>query len=237
MPIKSLESPVRLFWDIDGTLLLTNGAAAIPFAKAVSEYAGKVIEIDRKKLSGYTDYEIVKFLLNSVDIDVTFSKITQILGVYSKELPASLKGSSTGVLGNIKEILSKIKSTQNFELAVGTGNFYEGAKIKLSHVGLLDFFEDKYIFCATETSWSRDLVIKRAEQSLTRNQIGIVIGDSPKDIISAQNAGLPVIAVATGSHSSVELLEFNPDCLLDKNWTYEELLNKVNEIVEIKYLL
>jgi hypothetical protein len=50
MPIAALEHPIRLFWDIDGTLLLTHGAAARPFAKAVSEYAGKVIEIDRKNL-------------------------------------------------------------------------------------------------------------------------------------------------------------------------------------------
>lgn len=231
MPIAALEHPIRLFWDIDGTLLLTHGAAARPFAKAVSEYAGKVIEIDRKKLSGYTDYEIVQVLLNSVDIEVSFSEITQILDAYTNELLTNLKGSSTSAVGNIKEILTKIKSVQNFELAIGTGNLYTGAKIKLSHVGLWDFFENKYIFCATESRWNRDLVIKGAKQSLARNQVGIIIGDSPKDIISAHNAGLAVIAVATGSHSSAELLDFNPDCLLDKDWNYEELLNKINEIV------
>ena len=35
-----LLKEVKLFWDIDGTLLRTNGAAALPFAKAVSEFAG-----------------------------------------------------------------------------------------------------------------------------------------------------------------------------------------------------
>ena len=231
MPIESLEHPIRLFWDIDGTLLLTHGAAAIPFTKAVSEYAGKVIEIDRKKLSGYTDYEIVQVLLNSVDIEVRFSDITQILDAYTNELLTSLKGSSTSVVGSIKDILTKIKGANNFELAIGTGNLYAGAKIKLSYVGLWDFFEDKHIFCATESRWNRDLVIKGAKQSLARNQVGIIIGDSPKDIISAHNAGLAVIAVATGSHSYAELLNFNPDCLLDKDWTYEELLNKIEEIL------
>jgi phosphoglycolate phosphatase-like HAD superfamily hydrolase len=232
MPIKPLDSPVRLFWDIDGTLLLTHGAAAIPFAKAVSKYAGKVIEIDRKKMSGYTDYEIVKVLLNSVAIEVSFSEITQILSVYTKELPASLQGSSTGAVGNIKEIMTKIKNTQKFELAIGTGNIYAGAKIKLSHVGLWDFFEEKHVFCATEDRWSRDLVIKGAKQSLIRNQVGIVIGDSPKDIVSAKKAGLAVISVATGSHSLVELSELNPDCLLNREWTYEDLINSINKILE-----
>jgi phosphoglycolate phosphatase-like HAD superfamily hydrolase len=232
MPKAALKHPIRLFWDIDGTLLRTHGAAATPFAKAVSEYAGKVIEIDRKKLSGYTDYEIVQILLNSEDIEASFSEITQILNAYANNLPTSLKGSSTSIVGNTKEILTKIKSVQNFELAIGTGNFYTGAKIKLSHVGLLNFFEDKYIFCATESKWSRNLIIEGAKQSLARNQVGIIIGDSPKDIISAQNAGLAVIAVATGSHSFAELLDFNPDCLLDKDWTHKDLLNKIHEILE-----
>ena len=33
----------KLFWDIDGTLLRTNGAAAKPFALAASELIGKEI--------------------------------------------------------------------------------------------------------------------------------------------------------------------------------------------------
>jgi phosphoglycolate phosphatase-like HAD superfamily hydrolase len=40
----------KLIWDIDGTLLRTNGAAAIPFAEAVSEFAGIPVFIDRKRL-------------------------------------------------------------------------------------------------------------------------------------------------------------------------------------------
>jgi phosphoglycolate phosphatase-like HAD superfamily hydrolase len=232
MSVKGLKHPIRLFWDIDGTLLLTHGAAAIPFTRAVSDYAGKIIEIDRKKLSGHTDYEIVKILLNSIGIEASFKQIKKILKAYTNELPTSLEGSSTGVIGNIKEIFTRLKITQSFELAIGTGNFYTGAKIKLNYVGLLDFFEDKYIFCATENNWSRDLVIMEAKESLAKNQVGIVIGDSPKDIISAKNAGLTVIAVSTGNHTSAELLDFNPNCLLDKDWTYEDLLDKIHEIVK-----
>ena len=38
---------IKLFWDIDGTLLRTNGAAAIPFADAV-----KILPELRSKLIG-----------------------------------------------------------------------------------------------------------------------------------------------------------------------------------------
>ena len=54
----------KLFWDIDGTLLRTNGAAAEPYAFAASKLIGKEIIIDRKQMSGLTDYEIAKNYLN-----------------------------------------------------------------------------------------------------------------------------------------------------------------------------
>ena len=55
--MKSLVK-TKLIWDIDGTLLKTNGAAAIPFAKAVSDFAGVNVKIDRKNLSGFTDMKL-----------------------------------------------------------------------------------------------------------------------------------------------------------------------------------
>ncbi len=53
----------KIFWDIDGTLLQTHGAAAVPFANAVSKIGGQEVQIERKKFSGFTDYEIAQYLL------------------------------------------------------------------------------------------------------------------------------------------------------------------------------
>ena len=58
---------IKIFWDIDGTLLQTHGAAALPFANAVSKFAGQEVKIERKKLSGFTDYEIAQYLLKSIN--------------------------------------------------------------------------------------------------------------------------------------------------------------------------
>ncbi|MCK5795137.1 MAG: HAD hydrolase-like protein, partial [Anaerolineales bacterium] len=43
----------------------------------------------------------------------------------------------------------------------------------------------------------------------------IVIGDTPRDIIHAKEAGASVIAVATGFHSRETLSEFGPDLVLE----------------------
>jgi len=81
----------KLIWDIDGTLLRTNGAAAIPFSKAVSDFAGVNVEIDRKYLSGFTDYEIAMHLLDSHNVSFKMRHITQILNEYVQNLPQSLE--------------------------------------------------------------------------------------------------------------------------------------------------
>jgi phosphoglycolate phosphatase-like HAD superfamily hydrolase len=225
-----LLKKVKLFWDIDGTLLRTNGAAAFPFAKAVSEYAGAEVIIDRKKLSGFTDYEIALSLLSSIGITTSLGNITLILESYAEKLPTSLNHGVVEKIGQIEQVLESILEIPEIEIAVGTGNFLPGAKIKLNHVGLINYFNDDNLFCASENYWSRDLIISNAKNSLSSDQIGIVIGDSPKDILSAKACGLKNIAVTTGSHSHAELSEFKPDLILQGEWLVEDLIFGINSL-------
>ena len=232
---KTLSNPsLKIFWDIDGTLLNTNGAAAIPFAAAVSRFAQQDVRIERKKLSGFTDYEIAQYLLESKGTKASFREITQILMDYSSHLPNFLQGSDAKIIGCVKESLTILSKLPNIELAIGTGNFLQGAKIKLEYVRLLQYFDQDNLFCSTENHWSRDLVISNAKKSLRKDQIGIVIGDSARDILSARNSDLIVIAVATGSHSSSELLELSPDYILESNWNHHELFNAIENILKIE---
>ena len=223
---------VKLFWDIDGTLLRTNGAAAIPFATAVSEYAGVEVIIDRKKLSGFTDYEIAISLLGSVGITANLKDITLILQNYAEKLPAALNSGVVKKIGNIERVLEILLKIPKIELAVGTGNFLPGAKIKLNHVGLMNYFDDTNLFCASENHWSRDLIINDAKNSLATDQIGIVIGDSPKDILSAKASGLKSIAVATGAHSSAELAKYVPNLILHDDWQVNDLIDGINNLIQ-----
>jgi phosphoglycolate phosphatase-like HAD superfamily hydrolase len=225
-----LFKKVKLFWDIDGTLLRTNGAAAFPFAKAVSEYAGVEVIIDRKKLSGFTDYEIAISLLSYIGITTSLKNITLILNSYAEKLPVSLNNGLVEKIHLIESVLNTLLKISGMELAVGTGNFLPGAKIKLNHVGLINYFNDDNLFCASENYWSRDLVISNAKNSLFSDQIGIVIGDSPKDILSAKACGLKNIAVTTGSHSHAELSKYKPDLILQGEWLVKDLICEINSL-------
>jgi phosphoglycolate phosphatase-like HAD superfamily hydrolase len=164
-------------------------------------------------------------------MQTSFDNITQILNEYSLLLPDSLLESKTEVIGEVKETLIMISKSPKIELAIGTGNCLNGALFKLKHLDLLQYFDKSNIFCATEKYWNRNLVIQNAKNSLLKNQVGIVIGDSPRDILSAKNSGLFVIATATGVHSAVELLDMNPDYLLDKDWTSDDLFKVLERII------
>jgi len=220
----------KLIWDIDGTLLRTNGAAAIPFAEAVSEYAGLPVYIDRKSLSGFTDYEIAMHLLQLHGIPFEIKDITQILTKYVQNLPASLNKVGVDLINNVNQVLEKLTHFPNMELLIGTGNCLEGARTKLQHVGLDRFFPDRNLYYSTENLWNRDLVIQNVASSLLPNEVGIVIGDSPRDISSAKNAGLGVIAVSTGAHSCRELESHQPTAILKKTWGYSDLINIIENL-------
>ena len=220
----------KLFWDIDGTLLRTNGAAAKPFAFAASELIGKEIIIDRKQMSGLTDYEIAKKLLESSNKKIDLKKISRMLDVYCELLPESLKVGNVEKVGKINETLEMLSGIKTIKISLGTGNCLSGLNVKLSHVELLHFFDLDDIFYASEINWSRELIMEQAFKSLDLNQVGIVIGDSPRDIEVAKKSNLKVVAVTSGAHTKNELIVHGPDAILDSNWGLNELLNVLNNI-------
>jgi len=231
-PIQSL----KIFWDIDGTLLNTKGAAAEVFASTVSKFAGQNVKINRKDLSGYTDYEIAESLLESIGIKASIEDIKHILNEYVTNLPKCLEARNTEIIGCVRETLDKLSQLSCIELAIGTGNCQAGAKAKLEFVNLINYFNHKNIFCATEFIWNRDLVLKKANESLEINQTGVVVGDSVKDILSAKRYDLPIISVATGVHSVSDLIKHNPDCILESNWNYKEFCVAIQDILSTRSL-
>ena len=220
----------KLFWDIDGTLLRTNGAAAKPFALAASELIGKEVVIDRKQMSGLTDYEIAKKLLESSNKKIDLKKISRMLDAYCELLPQSLKVGNVEKVGRISETLEMLSEINTIQISIGTGNCLSGLNVKLSHVKLLKFFDLDDAYYATEVNWSRELIMEQAFKSLDLNQVGIVIGDSPRDIEVAKKSNLKVIAVTSGAHTKNELMVHGPNAILDSDWGLAELLNVLNTI-------
>jgi phosphoglycolate phosphatase-like HAD superfamily hydrolase len=229
-PDPSVYKRVRIFWDIDGTLIRTNGAAALPFKNAIMNYLGSSIEFDRKKISGFTDYEIIQSVFADLNREIEISEIDKILSEYSSNLPINLELGKARKINEISEVLLELENSNEYENAIATGNCYLGAITKLRHIEISNFFTPELLFHASPQNTSRDEIIAFAKTSLTAGQVGIIVGDSPKDIASAQKNNLKVLAVATGMHSEAELREIQSFNVVKENWQKNELLEAIYEI-------
>ena len=220
----------RLFWDIDGTLIRTNGAAAIPFKQALSNFLKQEVDLDRKKLSGFTDFEIIQTVSKNYGFKINDEDVEKILENYAQNLPTALNVGNAHPINAISEVLGEIELSSVYESAIATGNCNLGAIAKLTHINLINFFETERIFHASVQNQSRDQIIAKAKESLDPGQVGVIIGDSPKDILSAKANGLRVLGVATGMHSVDELKAFQPDHIVENTWTKKTLIEAIIKI-------
>ncbi len=219
---------IELIWDIDGTLLNTRGLGAAPFCEAFTDHTSLPAVIDKKKLSGFTDFEIALSLMKDVGLREDIFLAEKILNTFANKLELILATEPPTILGDVLSALEHIKTSESLTNSIGSGNFLKGAIVKLKSAGLLDFFKNSEFFVATTELWDRNAIIESAANTRTEYR-KLVIGDSPRDISSARNSGLKVLAISTGQHSYDELLELAPDYILDSDWKLSDFLEIIDE--------
>ena len=107
-----------------------------------------------------------------------------------------------------------------------TGNLEKGARLKLGCAGVWQYF--RFGGYGSDAEPRPDIVRvawQRARELGAKD--AVVIGDTPRDILAAHEAGLPACAVATGRWSLHDLATHGPEIIL-KDFTdparAEELL-------------
>lgn len=224
---------ILLLFDIDGTLLSTDGMAGKLMLKALEEEVGKPVGYELKVFVGATDRLILKQFIEKsrVKIDDPESAIDRVLKRYllyldnQMNLPGYVK-----VLPGINEILNRVADDTNISLGLVTGNIKAGAYAKLKLASLDTFFPiGAFGDDAIERNKLPPIAVRRAENfyqvQFSPSDIWI-IGDSPKDIECAKANQFRSLAVASGWHAIKELKPFKPDMLLND-------LSKTSDVIEI----
>ncbi len=226
------QSPekIALLWDIDGTLLNTQGVAANQLVSSVRAITGKEVSISPGQYSGFTDYEIALDLLQRAGLTPEIETAEEILTHYGLRLLNQLLENPPLILADIQRIFEETAKLPNIQHFVGTGNSRLGANSKIAASGLEKYFSPSSYFISTPTKISRDSVIQSAAESIDFHIL--LIGDSGRDILSAQKNNLKVLAVATGHHTIEELRRLNPDYLLDADWSAKEFLEIIAAFAE-----
>jgi phosphoglycolate phosphatase-like HAD superfamily hydrolase len=205
-------------FDIDGTLLSSGGAgkaameAALESEFAVTRTSGGV------PYSGRTDRAITQDLFAFHGIEWSEANWQRFLATYLEHLPRCLAGHQGKVMPGIADLLETIRNRDRFALGLLTGNVRDGARLKLGHYGLFDYFAfggygDQHLDRDDVAQEALFVIRSQFNGTVDPNSIW-VIGDTPLDIRCARSIGARAIAVATGMHSLDELAAENPDLLV-----------------------
>jgi phosphoglycolate phosphatase len=207
-----------LFWDIDGTLLSTGRAGIFAWEDACQEVIGRLPGFETFKTDGLTDHRIAQRIIEEWGGDPAGreSQVARLVTRYEELLPGSLGRRQGLVHPNVREALEHFRATRpDVHSMLLTGNTPAGARAKLTHYGLQEFFEGGAFSVDTGPRAgiaARALVAVRdrfpgAEIRLDRV---FVIGDTPHDIQCGQAIGARTLAVATGGYAVADLLAHHP---------------------------
>ena len=217
-----------LFWDIDGTLLTTARAGVFAWEGAVREMTGRAFELVSVRIAGLTDYQIAVRTFETLGIETDEAFLRRFVDRYGELLPASLPRKQGQVMRNVREILEHLRVRPDVRSYLLTGNTRAGARAKLTHYDLIQYFPDGAF---AEDAGDRSAIARRAlelaQQAGPVAEGGVfVIGDTPHDIECATAIDARTIAVATGGYTIEELQAYHP-------WRAFNELPAVDEFVRL----
>ena len=212
-----------LLFDLDGTLTRSGGAGSRALGRALHARPQAVAELRKMRLDGMTDRAIARALL-AAEGDQAVALEERMRGVGEAEIDAVLERYLAALsiecaarayqpLPGVAELVRRLAARSEVLLGLCTGNLARGAELKLSSAGLWGSFRFGGYGSDAEprpeivrTAW------RRAQEMGA--SAALVIGDTPRDILAAHDAGLPACAVATGHYSVYDLATHGADLVL-----------------------
>ena len=198
-----------ILFDIDLTLITTNGAGRTAIETAFEKAFGVPQATTGVSFDGRTDYGIFMEIIaaHGVSDGDPAAAYRRLVETYLLEIGPSLAGREGHLLPGVLPLLTSMRETHKLGLA--TGNLRRGAEAKLRHFGIWDHFAGGGF--GDDSPIRSELVRHGIEEMAALLSIEpdardcIVLGDTPLDVEAAHRAGAPALAVATG-RSTMEAL-------------------------------
>jgi phosphoglycolate phosphatase-like HAD superfamily hydrolase len=207
---------VLYLFDLDGTLMTSDGSGGRAFDRACLEILGIERALAEVTLHGNTDPSILEEACrNRLGRSPTAAEAERVIALYLDYLREELaRPGVVTVLPGVRETLAALEARSAL-VGLATGNVEVGAKHKLSAAGLWERF--RFGGYGSDSALRAELVavaIARAEKIagrvIDRREVW-VIGDTPRDIAAAKAVGARAVGVATGMHDVATLAAAGAD--------------------------
>lgn len=203
--------PTILLFDVDGTLITTGGVGRRAMEGAFGERYGESRASTSFPFDGMTDRLIARRGLTLLGVDPTDAAIDDLLAAYVRLLEVEVARADDAkyrLHAGIAEALT-VAHEHGMGVGLGTGNTREGARIKLSRVGIYE----KFAFGGFGSDSEDRAVLIRRGAERGAEHLGVpfadcrvvVIGDTPKDVDAARAVGAESLGVGTGGFPTHEL--------------------------------
>lgn len=207
-----------ILFDIDGTILWSDGAGRRAMTAALTQVFGGSGPTEYH-YDGKTDPQIVRDLMRAeghsdAAIDARMDDLAaSYLALLEQELATGRRG--VHVFDGVAELISALEARSDAVVGLLTGNFCDGAMLKLSAAGL-DVTRFRVGAYGSDHAHRPELpavALRRAREALgidVRGEDVVVIGDTPADIECARSVGARAVAVATGRFTVDDLAAHAP---------------------------
>lgn len=219
-PIKRWNMPKLVLFDIDGTLLWSDGAGALAMRQALLEVYGTAGALEQIYMAGMTDRAIVHQALGDhepAEIQAGWQSFGLALARHMTQTVTERQVQACpGVLDLLNALHARHKEVL---LGLATGNLAITAPIKLRAAGIEPglFRVGGYGSDAADRNELPAIAAQRAEALTGLRFAGrniVVVGDTPADVTCGQAVGARTVAVSTGYPFLQALQAAAPDVLL-----------------------
>ena len=213
-----------VLFDIDGTLIWSDGAGRGAIRKALLAEMGTTGPIDGFRFDGKMDPQIVKELLlaakhpQAESPDHVAAVCDRYVGLLETELADETRQVRT--LPGVPALLDVLDTRPDILVGLLTGNIKAGARLKLRAAGI-DFARFRLGAFGSDAERRDELPAIAAERAavfmggVPRGRRIVIIGDTPADVTCGASVGAVSVAVATGSYAAEELAAAGASAVFD----------------------
>ena len=210
-----------VLFDIDGTLLWTDGAGRLAIERALTEVYGTPGILGQIYMAGMTDRAIIHQALSgdglsNKEIHAGWERFTQAL---ARHMEVTVCERRVRLCPGVSALLAALAARDDVLLGLVTGNMENTAPIKLRAVGIDPGLFRVGGYGSDDSDRDKLPAIAAGQaEALTGERFGgdsiVVVGDTPADVACGKAVGARTVAVATGLVAVEALQAVNPDELL-----------------------